>query len=54
MAFWILKLKEKHRITQSTLNEVLLDVTDLLKDLMGSLERKVTKVDIYACIEMLQ
>lgn len=43
MAFWILK-KEKHRLTQSTLDEVLLDVTDLLKDLMGSLGRKIAKV----------
>lgn len=43
-AFWILKMKEKRNLTQSTLEEILSDVTELCKDLIGCLGLKVCKV----------
>ena len=33
---WILKLKEKRQLTQTTVNELLSDITDLFKELFAS------------------
>lgn len=43
-ALWILKLKEKRNLTQSTLNEVLLDVTELCSDILCDVGIEVRKV----------
>lgn len=42
-AFWILKLKEKCNLTQSAVNEVLSDVTDFIKNLIGTIRKEVCK-----------
>lgn len=43
-AFWILKHEEKSNLTRSAVNEVLSDVTDLIKDILVMIGNQVTKV----------
>ncbi len=40
-AMWILKVKEKRKLTQSTLEEILQDVTELFTDLVTQLGERV-------------
>lgn len=43
-ALWILKVKERCKLPQSTLDEILTDVTELCKDIILDMGQKITKV----------
>ncbi len=45
-ACWVLKLKEKRKLTQKTLDEILQDVSELCLDIVTSLEIEVSKVSV--------
>ena len=47
-AMWILKLKEKRKLTQLTLEEILEDVTELCSNLLVDLEQHVSSA--LACV----
>lgn len=50
-ALWILKLKEKRKLTQSTLEEILQDVTELCTDLVAELGKHVASTLLSAGVK---